>query len=90
MGDIGNSIDKRSQDHTLIGDRANLIKYKKDLQYKDFSDDPFGKVKLAKKEEQRLQSQIAREMKSKAAGADGGEGDGQPVIQSALLAEDLP
>jgi len=66
MGDIGNSLDKRSQEHTLIGERANLIKYKKELTFREFSDDPFGKVKLAKKEVTRLQSQIAREMKSKA------------------------
>jgi len=33
IGDIGNSLDKRSQDHTLIGERANLIKYKKDMTF---------------------------------------------------------
>ena len=54
IGDVGSSFDKRVAEHTLIGEKAHLIKFKSDLDYREFFDDPFGKVKLAKKEESRL------------------------------------
>ena len=86
MADIGKSLDKRKQEHSNIGERAALIKYKKDLSYQEFSEDPFGKIKLAKKEEARLQAQIAREMKSKAQ-QENGEKAHQPA---SLLESGLP
>jgi len=39
---------------SLLGENTKLIKYKKTMKYDEFLADPFGKQKLAAKEEKRL------------------------------------